>query len=641
MDKPIIFYGAGNDARNSKSIFKKYDPVCFVDRDPDKYSESFMGKRVVPLEQALNEFPDAMFYITSSKYKYEISFDLLAHVESERIINCEPGLVRRLSCRLLEDSIGWEIGREQFGLSFCCGVAGHSQYPRIAVPQDIYYETADEYDKLAEFVRNEREKLILSLGEDGHVCEGCPNLTYGIFPKQPGYISQFNNNMKAACNCRCFYCNNPAEYLSAYSKEMLEKAGKFDFVELAEGLKRYGLTCEETVYGWASGELTISRQKNKVFDYAKEHTFHILSNGLIYDDLMAEWMTDTSRGGILNISLDSGTRETFKRIKGVGAYDQVCENLVKYGRNRAKDIELKFIFCEGYNDNERDVDGFIEITKRANASWVTRDRNYDDLNKPLSENTIKSAQRFYNHARNADIPVFFRPAFSEKQAALIKNGEIILKESLDFSHCVVHPDHMPLIGRKRLNSLCTDVRNSQLELMSFEINEKGIEGSVAELGVHIGDFAKLLNIVFPKRKLYLFDTFEGFDDRDIEIETAKNFSSAANNKDFYAVSSIDIVLSKMQNPELCIIKKGWFPQTAEGIEDIFCFVHLDADLFAPIYAGLCFFYPRLTHGGYIMIHDYNDKHYLGAKTAVRQFCTENNISYTPLCDFAGYAVITK
>ncbi|MDR3334041.1 MAG: TylF/MycF family methyltransferase [Treponema sp.] len=57
------------------------------------------------------------------------------------------------------------------------------------------------------------------------------------------------------------------------------------------------------------------------------------------------------------------------------------------------------------------------------------------------------------------------------------------------------------------------VRHSSLRLITEEIRERNIEGAVAELGVFKGDFAKRLNIAFPDRKLYLFDTFDGFDEQ--------------------------------------------------------------------------------------------------------------------------------
>ena len=45
----------------------------------------------------------------------------------------------------------------------------------------------------------------------------------------------------------------------------------------------------------------------------------------------------------------------------------------------------------------------------------------------------------------------------------------------------------------------------------------------------------------------------------------------------------------------CIVKRGVFPESAEGCtEERFAFVSIDADLYNPIYEGLNFFYPRLS-----------------------------------------------
>lgn len=45
-----------------------------------------------------------------------------------------------------------------------------------------------------------------------------------------------------------------------------------------------------------------------------------------------------------------------------------------------------------------------------------------------------------------------------------------------------------------------------------------IPGAVAECGVCFGDFASHISQFFPDRKLYLFDTFEGFPAEDIALE---------------------------------------------------------------------------------------------------------------------------
>jgi O-methyltransferase len=183
------------------------------------------------------------------------------------------------------------------------------------------------------------------------------------------------------------------------------------------------------------------------------------------------------------------------------------------------------------------------------------------------------------------------------------------------------------------------IRLSSLELCATEIYEKHIEGCVAECGVYMGNFAKNINKAFPDRKLYLFDTFEGFDEKDVKIDATKGYSSGE--QDFSA-TSIELVLHKMQYPENVIVKKGYFPETVDGIDEDFVFVSLDMDLYKPMYDGLCYFYPRLKEGGYIFIHDYNNVEYKGVKSAVNLFMKEQNkVCCFPLSDSCRTLVIMK
>ena len=191
---------------------------------------------------------------------------------------------------------------------------------------------------------------------------------------------------------------------------------------------------------------------------------------------------------------------------------------------------------------------------------------------------------------------------------------------------------------RRYNLENDDTRFATLELMAREIYRYNIQGSTAELGVFQGNFARRINHYFPDRKLYLFDTFEGFDKRDAEADRRGNFSTAT--QDFSA-TSVELVLSKMEHRDNCIVRKGWFPDTTEGIDDKFCFVSLDTDLYQPMIAGLEFFYPRLVHGGVIMIHDFNNWEYQGIRQAVKEFCDSENIGYVCLSDDWGSAVIVK
>ena len=182
------------------------------------------------------------------------------------------------------------------------------------------------------------------------------------------------------------------------------------------------------------------------------------------------------------------------------------------------------------------------------------------------------------------------------------------------------------------------IRLSTLELIANEINTNNITGEVAELGVYKGKFARYINRYFPDRKLFLFDTFKGFDKTDVVSEVQKNLSSGEQD---FSNTSIEQVLSIMPHRDQCIVKEGFFPDTAVGFEEIFAFVSIDADLYDPIYNGLKYFYPRLQKGGYIFVHDYNNDNYPGSKKAVNQYCAENNSSVMPLPDSCGTAVLAK
>ncbi len=184
-----------------------------------------------------------------------------------------------------------------------------------------------------------------------------------------------------------------------------------------------------------------------------------------------------------------------------------------------------------------------------------------------------------------------------------------------------------------------DARLAYLRSIADEIKENNIQGSIAELGVFKGEFAKHVSRNFETEKFYLFDTFEGFDERDVLAEVQLNYSNASSGE--YFNNDINLVLDKLYNNQRCIVKKGYFPETFEGVTDEFVFVSIDVDLYLPIYEGLKAFYPRMKKGGYILIHDYNSVRFTGAKEAVKKYCRETGARYMPLNDISGSVVIIK
>ncbi|NTW31325.1 MAG: methyltransferase [Bacteroidetes bacterium] len=151
------------------------------------------------------------------------------------------------------------------------------------------------------------------------------------------------------------------------------------------------------------------------------------------------------------------------------------------------------------------------------------------------------------------------------------------------------------------------------------LKRENISGDFAELGVYKGETAHIIHTLDKSRKLHLFDTFEGFKKEDLKEETGEAASYSSKN---FADTDIKKVLANIDGGNNIIVHKGYFPDTTKDLEIIkYAFVNIDADLYNPIKEGLNYFYPLLSPGGVIIIHDYNHK-WEGAVKAVNEFAAK-------------------
>lgn len=170
------------------------------------------------------------------------------------------------------------------------------------------------------------------------------------------------------------------------------------------------------------------------------------------------------------------------------------------------------------------------------------------------------------------------------------------------------------------------------------LKKEKVVGSFAELGVYKGDSAKILFLMDPGRKLHLFDTFAGLPEKDLAMEHGEAATYTPVN---FADTSIEKVKKNMGMSADIEIHEGYFPETTKGLEnECFALVNMDADLYNPTIAGLEFFYPRLSPGGVILVHDYNHK-WEGVIRAVDEFAAKIPESVISLPDMDGTVMIIK
>jgi len=155
-------------------------------------------------------------------------------------------------------------------------------------------------------------------------------------------------------------------------------------------------------------------------------------------------------------------------------------------------------------------------------------------------------------------------------------------------------------------------------------------------------------VIFDRMKegedLYCFDTFEGFVEEDVSTESIQNTGVQTKAGHFGDTSIVEVesyITKSGKNGRKLHLRKGYFPNTFEGLDGIkWKFVHLDADLYAPMKSGIEKFWPNLQAGGVMLLHDYNSG-YQGTRKATDEYFGSLGIKPIPMYDKAGSVVVIK
>jgi Macrocin-O-methyltransferase (TylF) len=166
---------------------------------------------------------------------------------------------------------------------------------------------------------------------------------------------------------------------------------------------------------------------------------------------------------------------------------------------------------------------------------------------------------------------------------------------------------------------------------------ENVPGDIVELGVYKGNSAALLATLARKheRHTFLFDTFSGFDCRDL-------VGSDANPAVQFEDATLEAVESLVGKEAVTYIK-GFFPQSTIQIEmpTEIAVAHIDCDLYQPMRAGLEVFFPRISLGGLLILHDYSSGAWPGTTRAVNEFFASRAEKPVLIPDKSGTAMVRK
>jgi len=205
------------------------------------------------------------------------------------------------------------------------------------------------------------------------------------------------------CQSKCVYCN-VGEWMRGFnvaeSKIYYEKV--FEVISLA---KEKNMIADDANWTVACGEITIHPLKERIYDFVRGQATKFYTNGFVYDEGVAENLRLNPRSDIL-LSLDSGTPETFAKMKGVDKFDVVLKNMDEYCENGARpgQVRYKYILMPGLNDNLSDYEGIVQTMKRHETNNIILTRDYRrDSTYEEKQAFIYAAKQLVRVLRSNDI----------------------------------------------------------------------------------------------------------------------------------------------------------------------------------------------------------------------------------------------
>jgi MoaA/NifB/PqqE/SkfB family radical SAM enzyme len=207
----------------------------------------------------------------------------------------------------------------------------------------------------------------------------------GVFPKHKklnrvGFCGNFKHER---CNFNCVYCNQAEmmeqiQFLPETADTIIDVLHKMEPI----------FDPESMILGYAAAEITLSPYCDEILDFIGEHKWRttLSTNGSIYNEKIARLIKDGTAEVI--ISIDAGTRETFKRVRGVDLFDKVIANCKRYVRESGKRIMLQYIVADGINDSETDLRNFVDIVFDVDADFFVTADVTELLTREMSDNKI-------------------------------------------------------------------------------------------------------------------------------------------------------------------------------------------------------------------------------------------------------------
>jgi len=273
-------------------------------------------------------------------------------------------------------------------VKFCCSCAEGAGIKIVDFSKFNPQEIINAKNKYIEFLKK---------GKIPKECKGC------IEYKEKSIKEQFLSLLKKPvekkishiivdhfkqCDCNCTYCSQAQFYP--------DRSQNYELLPIIQKLyETKMIDLDNLKVEFQGGNISLLKEFEALMREFYAHNcddFVILMNAIQYIPILEKFGCNAKSH--ICISLDAGTRETFKKIKNIDAFDKVIENIKTLRKNSQAQISLKYIIIKDVNDNKEELEQFLNILKEignVNPAYLEIDYN----NTLLSQGTRFDVPKHY------------------------------------------------------------------------------------------------------------------------------------------------------------------------------------------------------------------------------------------------------
>ena len=217
-------------------------------------------------------------------------------------------------------------------------------------------------------------ETIMELNQtDKPECGTCRFLKKQIVPefKHEKFLTFFTINHFSKCNSDCIYC--------AINKKTEDI--KYPLLPTIKQMVKDKMFNENCLINWGGGEPTMCSEFEEIADFFHKNKIRqaINSSGIIFSNTILDGLKDGSMS--IQISPDSGTEETYRKIKRQNNFHKVWENIEKYAQHPDM-LFVKYIFFS-YSADENDIREFIKKCTECGVKHIVIDCESRSATAPI------------------------------------------------------------------------------------------------------------------------------------------------------------------------------------------------------------------------------------------------------------------